>query len=118
MLSELLRAARAALTVPLTPAPAKGLSPAAIYRFQPAEADGAHARGHFTVRVFHTSPEAAFLEIRRLRRALVSDGDLGRVGVGADALRIYETKEGGAFGYVRDTSLCYVQAGFFVEGRA
>ena len=117
MHDRVVKAASAALTVPLSPAPGKSLSPSAVYRYYPGRGDGALRTARFEVRVFHRSPDAAAAEISALQRALLADGDTGVVGIGADSLVICGTKEGGRGGYVRGCGLYYLQAGFEIQGR-
>lgn len=117
MHDRLIAAAKAALTVPLSPAPGRCGTPSAVYRYTPGRSDGALCTARLEVRVFHESPSLAAREITALRRALVADGDTGVVGEGGDALVICQTDEGGASGYARGTGLYFIKAGFEVEGR-
>ena len=115
--TKLIRAVRAALTVPLTPAPARSGAPSAVYRCHPGRSDGSLATADITVRVFHHSPEEALRELSRLRKTLLTDGDSGVVGKGADTLILCETDNGGLSGAVSGTGLYVVQAGFTAQGR-
>lgn len=117
MLSTVVSAAAAALTVPLTPAPARQAPPCAVYRYYPAGSDGAKGNAVFTVRVFATTVEAAAKELSRLRRALVSDGDIGRIGDKADPCLVRETAQHAHSGYVRGAGIYFLQAGFTISGR-
>ena len=62
MLSTIVSAAAAALTVPLTPAPARQIPPCAVYRYYPAGSDGMKGSAVFTVRVFASTVEEAAAE--------------------------------------------------------
>ena len=115
---RLMAAVRDALGVPLIPAPGYLGVPSAVYRCRPGRSDGALCTLRLTVRVFHNSPAEAMAELAALRRALVSDGDTGIVGLGGDAIVICETDEGSAAGRIRGTDLYYAQAGFEAQGRA
>ena len=118
MLPTIVSAAEAALTVPLTPAPARQAPPCAIYRYYPTASDGAKQTAIFTVRVFASTVERAAGELSRLRRALVSDGDLGLIGDAANLLLVRETAHHALSGYVRLAGVYFVQAGFTISGRA
>ena len=118
MLSTVVSAASAALTVPLTPAPARQAPPCAVYRYYPSGSDGMKRSAIFTVRVFAPTVEAAEEELNRLRRALVSDGDMGRIGDADDPLLAQETSHHSLSGYVRGTGIYFLQAGFTISGRA
>ena len=118
MLSTIVSAAAAALTVPLTPAPARQAPPCAVYRYYPAGSDGSIQTAIFTVRVFASTAEAAANELGRLRRTLVSDGDIGRIGDANDPCLVRETAQHALSGYVRGAGIYYLQAGFTISGRA
>ncbi len=118
MHDAVIKAASAALSVPLTPAPWRSLSPGAVYRYYPGKSDGALSTGRLEVRVFHHSIPAVTAEMDALDRALLADGDTGVIGTGGDALVICRTKEGSRAGYVRGTDLVYQQAGYEIQGRA
>lgn len=118
MLSTIVSAAAAALTVPLTPAPARKIPPCAVYRYYPAGSDGMKGSAVFTVRVFASTVEEAAAELGRLRRALVSDGDTGRVGDASDPCLVRETARHSLGGYVRGAGIYFIQAGFSISGRA
>ena len=118
MLSTIVSAAAAALTVPLTPAPARQVPPCAVYRYYPAGSDGMKGSAVFTVRVFASTVEDAAEELSRLRRALVSDGDAGRIGDINDPCLVRETAQHALSGYVREAGIYFLQAGFTISGRA
>lgn len=118
MLSTVVSAASAALTVPLTPAPARQAPPCAVYRYYPSGSDGSVQTAVFTVRVFAPTVVAAANELGRLRRALVSDGDMGRIGDAADPILVRETAQHALSGYVRGAGIYFLQAGFTISGRA
>jgi hypothetical protein len=118
MLSTIVSAAAAALTVPLTPAPARQIPPCAVYRYYPAGSDGMKGSAVFTVRVFASTVEDAAEELSRLRRALVSDGDAGRIGDINDPCLVRETAQHALSGYVREAGIYFLQAGFTISGRA
>ena len=118
MLSTIVSAAAAALTVPLTPAPARQVPPCAVYRYYPAGSDGMKGSAVFTVRVFASTVEDAAEELSRLRRALVSDGDAGRIGDIDDPCLVRETAQHALSGYVRGAGIYFLQAGFTISGRA
>lgn len=118
MLSTIVSAAAAALTVPLTPAPARQVPPCAVYRYYPAGSDGMKGSAVFTVRVFASTVEDAAEELSRLRRALVSDGDAGRIGDINDPCLVRETAQHALSGYVRGAGIYFLQAGFTISGRA
>ena len=118
MLSTIVSAAAAALTVPLTPAPARQVPPCAVYRYYPAGSDGMEGSAVFTVRVFASTVEDAAEELSRLRRALVSDGDAGRIGDINDPCLVRETAQHALSGYVRGAGIYFLQAGFTISGRA
>lgn len=118
MLSTIVSAAAAALTVPLTPAPARQVPPCAVYRYYPAGSDGMKSSAVFTVRVFASTVEDAAEELSRLRRALVSDGDAGRIGDINDPCLVRETAQHALSGYVRGAGIYFLQAGFTISGRA
>ena len=118
MLSTIVSAAAAALTVPLTPAPARQVPPCAVYRYYPAGSDGMKGSAVFTVRVFASTVEDAAEELSRLRRALVSDGDAGRIGDIDDPCLVRETAQHALSGYVRRAGIYFLQAGFTISGRA
>lgn len=118
ILSALTQAASAALSVPLMPAPARGILPCAAYRFYPGESDGAMARSRFEVRVFAASPEDAVREITSLRRSMVPDGDSGALSDENGMILICETNEGGGAGYVRGCGMYFIKAGFDVSAHA
>ncbi len=117
MLDTVIKAAAAALDVPLSPAPGRTLSPSAVYRFYPGRSDGALSAARLEIRVFHHSASAAWKQIESLCRALLADGDTGVVGTGGDALVICRSREGSRSGWVSGTNLCYEQAGFEIQGR-
>lgn len=117
MHDTVVKAAASALSVPLIPAPSRTLAPAAVYRYYPGKSDGALATARLTVRVFHHTVSKAAAEIDALSRALLADGDTGVIGEGGDTLVICRTKEGGHAGHVRGTDLCFLQAGFEIQGR-
>lgn len=118
MLSTIVSAAAAALTVPLTPAPARQIPPCAVYRYYPAGSDGMKGSAVFTVRVFASTVEDAAEELSRLRRALVSDGDAGRIGDINDPCLVRETAQHALSGYVRGAGIYFLQAGFTISDRA
>lgn len=118
MLNTILSAAKAAMTVPLTPAPARQAPPCAVYRYYPAGSDGAKRTATFTVRVFASTVAQAAAELNRLRRAVVSDGDLGQIGDADNLLLVRETSSHALSGYVRGAQMYFVQAGFTISGRA
>ena len=118
MLSTIVSAAAAALSVPLTPAPARQVPPCAVYRYYPAGSDGMKGSAVFTVRVFASTVEDAAEELSRLRRALVSDGDAGRIGDINDPCLVRETAQHALSGYVRGAGIYFLQAGFTISGRA
>lgn len=72
----------------------------------------------FTVRVFASTVEDAAEELSRLRRALVSDGDAGRIGDINDPCLVRETAQHALSGYVRGAGIYFLQAGFTISGRA
>ena len=118
MFSTIVSAAAAALTTPLTPAPARQHPPCAVYRYYPAGSDGMKGSAVFTVRVFASTVEDAAEELSRLRRALVSDGDAGRIGDINDPCLVRETAQHALSGYVRGAGIYFLQAGFTISGRA
>ena len=118
MFSTIVSAAAAALTTPLTPAPARQAPPCAVYRYYPCGSDGMKSTAMFTVRVFASTVEAAANELSRLRRALVSDGDMGRIGNEKDPYLVRETAQYALSGYVRGAGIYFIQAGFTISGRA
>ena len=118
MLSTIVSAAAAALSVPLTPAPARQHPPCAVYRYYPAGSDGAKQNAVFTVRVFASTVETAAMELGRLRRALVNDGDMGQLGDAQDPYLVRETAQYALSGYVRGSGIYFLQAGFTISGRA
>ena len=71
----------------------------------------------FTVRVFASTVTEAAEELSRVRRALVSDGDLGLIGDADNLLLVRETSEGASSGYVRGAQVYFIQAGFTISGR-
>lgn len=117
MFSTIVSAAAAALTTPLTPAPARQAPPCAVYRYYPSGSDGAKCSAVFTVRVFASTVEAAAAELSRLRRALVSDGDTGKIGDATDPCLVRETAQHALGGYVRGAGIYFLQAGFTISGR-
>ena len=118
MQKTVLSAATTAMTVPLFPAPSYHAPPCAVYRYYPAGSDGAKRTATFTVRVFASTVTEAAEELSRLRRALVSDGDLGLIGDADNLLLVRETSEGATSGYVRGAQVYFIQAGFTISGRA
>lgn len=118
ILSALTQAASSVLTVPLMPAPARGILPCASYRFYPHASDGAMAHSRFEVRVFAPTPEEAVREITALRRRIVPDGDSGALSDENGMILICETNEGSGAGYVRGCGMYFIKAGFDVSAHA
>jgi len=116
--TEVICAAQSALRVPLIPAPCRGKSPCAVYRYRPGAVDGAGQTAHLEVCVFAPSVTQAEAELTSLRRALVTDGDTGLLGTEAHRILVCGTDNGSAGGYVRDCGLYFLRQGFILRARA
>lgn len=114
----ILQAVTGALSVPVMPAPARGVLPCAVYRYYPGESDGVMAKSRMEVRVITPTSAAAVREMRALRRALVQEGDSGVLEDEGGTLLVCETAEGSGAGYLRGCGMYYVKAGFEICGRA
>ena len=117
-MTGVLKAVSDALSVPLYPAPARGIFPCAVYRYFPSESDGSAACSRLEVRVIAPLPAQAVREMTALRRALTSDGDEGVLEDGSGTLLVCQTEEGSGSGFLRGCGLYYVKAGFQIRGRA
>ena len=87
-----------------------------VYRVHPAKSEGTMRSERIELRFVAESLAEARRMYRRVREAIVSDGDAAKVGTGMESVVIREVGEGGGSGYIIKTGLYFVSAGFLAMG--